>query len=128
MLVKIYGNTAEGEKLYSLAECIGCESHVIDGAPDPAHASTSYIERQNFTMRMSMRRFTRLTNAFSKKIENRVAMVALHVMYCTTTIAESIRRCGLLRRCKRTSAIMFWSIAELIALILNYAERRPNCG
>jgi IS1 family transposase len=81
MLQKIYNDTTEGQKRYSPAECIGCERKVIDGYPDPKHISTSYVERQNLTMRMSMRRFTRLTNAFSKKIENHVAMVALHVMH-----------------------------------------------
>jgi IS1 family transposase len=81
MLQKIYNDAPEGQKRYSPAECIGCETKVIDGDPDPKHISTSYVERQNLTMRMSMRRFTRLTNAFSKKIENHVAMVALHVMY-----------------------------------------------
>src|SRR5665213_282340 len=81
MLQKIYNDASEGQKRYSPAECIGCETHVIDGDPDPKHISTSYIERQNLTMRMSMRRFTRLTNAFSKKIDNHVAMIALHIMY-----------------------------------------------
>jgi IS1 family transposase len=81
MLQKIYNDTSEGQKRYSPAECIGCETRVIDGDPDPKHISTSYVERQNLTMRMSIRRFTRLTNAFSKKIENHVAMIALHIMY-----------------------------------------------
>jgi hypothetical protein len=80
-LVKIYGETYEEQKRYSPAECIGCELHVIDGDPDPDHISTSYIERQNLTMRMSMRRFTRLTNAFSNKIENHAASVAIHMMH-----------------------------------------------
>ena len=69
------------EKRYSPAECIGCESKSHDRQPDPEHISTSYVERQNLTMRMSMRRFTRLTNAFSKKVENHAAAVALHFMY-----------------------------------------------
>ncbi len=80
-LVKIYGSPTDGEKRYSPAECIGCERHLIDGDPDPGHISTSYIERANLTMRMGMRRFTRLTNAFSKKIENHAAAVALHMMH-----------------------------------------------
>jgi IS1 family transposase len=80
-LVKIYGQTSEGQKRYSPAECLGCERKAIVGHPDPAHVSTSYIERANLTMRMGMRRFTRLTNGFSKKIENHVAAVALHMMY-----------------------------------------------
>ena len=81
MLQKIYNDTTEGQKRYSPAVCIGCERKVIDGYPDPAHVSTSYIERANLTMRMGMRHFTRLTNGFSKKIENHVASVAIHLMH-----------------------------------------------
>ena len=80
-LVKLYNETSEGQKRYSPAECIGCKPQVIDGDPDPAHVSTSYIERSNLTMRMGMRRFTRLTNGFSKKIENHSAAVAIHLMH-----------------------------------------------
>ena len=80
-LVKLYGNEPGGEKRYSPAVCLGAEKTRIQGRPDPAHISTSYIKRQNLTMRMSMRRFTRLTNAFSKKLENHAAAVALHFMY-----------------------------------------------
>jgi hypothetical protein len=61
--------------------CIGTKQETITGAPDPKHISTSYVERQNLTMRMSMRRFTRLTNAFSKKVENHAAAVALYFIY-----------------------------------------------
>jgi hypothetical protein len=63
------------------ATCLGTETKVVKGNPDPGHISTSYVERQNLTMRMSMRRFTRLTNAFSKKAENLAAAVSLHFMY-----------------------------------------------
>ena len=81
MLVKLYGQDPEPEERYSPAVCIGTETSVITGDPDPAHISTSYVERQNLTMRMSMRRFTRLTNAFSKKVENLAAAVSLHFMH-----------------------------------------------
>ena len=70
-----------GREAYSPAECIGCERHAVPGYPDPDHISTSYIERANLTMRMSMRRFTRLTNAFSNKIDNHTAAIALHMMH-----------------------------------------------
>jgi len=82
-LIKIYG-TPQGdgnEKRYSPAECTGSEKKIIIGRPDETFISTSYIERQNLTMRMHMRRFTRLTNAFSKKIENHCHAVALHFVY-----------------------------------------------
>ena len=81
MLVKVYGASPEGEKRYSPAECVAAEKVWVQGNPDPKHISTSYVERQNLTMRMNMRRFTRLTNAFSKKVENHAAAIALHFMY-----------------------------------------------
>jgi len=81
MLVKIYGHDPEPDTRYSPAECIGCQTVAITGRPNPRYISTSHVERQNLTMRMGMRRFTRLTNAFSKKIENHVAAVALHYLY-----------------------------------------------
>lgn len=81
MLVKLYGDAPEGQRRYSPPEVIGAEIHVIQGKPDKTHVSTSYVERQNLTMRMSMRRFTRLTNAFSKKLDNHEHAIALHFMY-----------------------------------------------
>lgn len=80
-LQKIYGASLENETRYSPATCIGCDMKVVSGNPDPKHVSTSYVERQNLTMRMGMRRFTRLTNGFSKKIENHIAAVAIHFIH-----------------------------------------------
>jgi IS1 family transposase len=83
-LVKLYGKNEKNpnaEKRYSPADCIGCKKQVETGNPDPKHISTSFVERQNLTMRMHMRRFTRLTNAFSKKIENHTYAIALHFVY-----------------------------------------------
>lgn len=95
MLVKTYGGPIEGsgpERRYSPAECTGAKKTVITGDPDKKHISTSYIERQNLTLRMHMRRFTRLTNAFSKKIENHAHAVALHfMMYNFVRIHKSLR-------------------------------------
>ncbi|MFY9657987.1 MAG: IS1 family transposase [Methylocystis sp.] len=82
MLVKMYGNAPESFKgRYSPAECTGIKKTKIEGKPDMAHVSTSYVERQNLTMRMHNRRFTRLTNAFSKKFENHAHMVAIYAVW-----------------------------------------------
>jgi IS1 family transposase len=80
-LQKIYGASGEPEKRYIPAKCIGCEMKTVSGDPDPKHVSTSYVERQNLTMRIATRRLTRLTNGFSKKFENHAHAVALHFMH-----------------------------------------------
>src|SRR6185295_6169394 len=81
MLIKLYGGDGGADTRYSPAECLGTREVCITGQPDPDHISTSYVERQNLTMRMGMRRFTRLTNGFSKKVDNLKANVALHYMH-----------------------------------------------
>lgn len=122
-LIKLYGSTQEAETKYSPGECIGCKRERVVGNPDPAHVSTSFIERQNLTMRMSMRRFTRLTNAFSKKIENHVAMIAVHYMnYNFCRIHQSLRITPAMAAGVSNHV---WDIEEIIA-ILEAATPKPG--
>ena len=80
-LQEVYGGPAEPDTRYSPPICIGCDLKVVSGDPNPKQVSNRYVERQNLAMRVGMRRFTRLTNAFSKKVENYAAMVAIHFLY-----------------------------------------------
>lgn len=124
-LVKLYGtdaNPRKPEQRYSPSVCIDAVPHRVTGNPDPDHISTSYAERLNLTMRMSMRRYTRLTNAFSKKIENLAAAVSLHFMHYNF--------CRVHKTLGTTSAVAagitdhVWTLNDLIAL-LEEAERVP---
>lgn len=116
-LHKIYGASLENETRYSPAVCIGCDMKTVTGNPDPKHVSTSYVERQNLTMRMGMRRFTRLTNAFSKKFENHAFAVALHFMYCNfVRIHQSLRVTPAMESGLANHA---WTLDELVAIIPN---------
>jgi len=114
-LVKLYGSDVEAEKRYSPAQCVGCERKVIDGDPDPKHISTSYIERQNLTMRMQIRRFTRLTNAFSKKIENHVAALAIFYMHYNFVRIHQTLRVTPAMAAGVTGRL--WSIEDLVSLL-----------
>jgi IS1 family transposase len=114
-LQKIYGASEETEKRYSPAKCIGCESKVVMGNPDPKHISTSYVERQNLTMRMNIRRFTRLTNAFSKKIDNHAYAVALHFMYMNFVRIHQTLRVTPAMEAGLASAP--WTIEQLVSLM-----------
>lgn len=93
-LVKLYGDAPGPAGRYSPADCTGIKKNRIEGSPDPAHVSTSYVERQNLTMRMQMRRFTRLTNAFTKKAENHAHAVALHFMIYNFVRIHQTLRCS----------------------------------
>lgn len=116
MLVKIYGEIdTEGQRRYSPAACIGCEIKSVTVNPDPDHISTSYIERANLTMRMGMRRFTRLTNGYSKKLENHAAAVSLHMMFYNfgrrhMTLGTSPAVAGGI-------ADHIWSVEEIVCLL-----------
>ena len=91
-LVEIYGNDPDRQKRYSPAQCLGTTRLAIIGEPNPAHVSTSYVERQDFTMRMQIRRFIRLTNALSKKLTNHIHMVALfHMWYNFGRIHQTLQ-------------------------------------
>jgi len=115
MLVKLYGNDRESETRYSPAECIGCKTAAITGNPNPRHISTSLVERQNLTMRMQMRRFTRLTNAFSEKVENLGHAVALHFMhYNFCRVHQTLRVTPAM---EAGIADHVWGIEEIVALL-----------
>ena len=116
MLVKLYGKGEQGpERQYSPAACKGARKVAIKGRPDYKEISTSYIERQNLTMRMGMRRFTRLTNGFSKKIENHEAAIALHYMhYNFCRIHQTLRVTPAM---EAGVSDHVWSIAEIMALL-----------
>jgi IS1 family transposase len=120
MLIKVYGHpTTEGQRRYSPPECISTEKNVIQGDPDIARVSTSYIERQNLTMRMSMRRFTRLTNGFSKKIENHMHAISLHFMYYNfarphTTLSKPYPKTPAMAAGVTDQV---WDVGEIVALL-----------
>lgn len=117
MLVKTYGSpqSTTDQRRYSSAECTGIEKLPICGKPDKKNVSTSYVERQNLTMRMSMRRFTRLTNGFSKKVENLEAAVSLYFMYYNfCRIHQTLRVTPAM---EAGIADHVWALEEIINLI-----------
>lgn len=114
-LVKLYGPSITAPGRYSPAECIGARKLAVEGSPDKAHVSTSYVERQNLTMRMSMRRFTRLTNGFSKKLDNHIHALALYFAFYNF--------CRIHKTLKVTPAMaagitdLLWSLEDIVARI-----------
>lgn len=126
VLMKLYGGSSSktADVRYSPAECVGCEKHPKIGNPDPRHISTSYVERQNLTMRMHMRRFTRLTNGFSKKIESHIAALAIHYMHYNF--------CRIHQTLRITPAMAagisnhVWELSEVIALLESRRDAAPR--
>ncbi len=113
---KIYGASSETpEARDSPAKCIGCDMKTVIGTPDYQHVSTSFVERQNLTMRMSMRRFTRLTNGFSKKIENHAAAIALYFAFYNFCRVHQTLRITPAMQAGLTDHV--WEVAELVALL-----------
>jgi IS1 family transposase len=123
MLVKAYGQTEQkNEVRYSPVECVGAKKQKIVGKPKKKDVSTSFIERQNLTMRMSMRRFTRLTNAFSRKIENHAHAIALHYMVYNFVRMHSSLRCTPAMAAGVTSKL--WDIEDVVALLPEPVARK----
>ncbi len=115
MLVKIYGPSGEGEKRYSPAQCLGAVKHRIEGNPDPDYVSTSFAERSNLNIRMHTRRFTRLTNAFSKKVENHAHSVALFAMYYNFVRIHKTLRTTPAMAAKVTERL--WEIGDIVEVL-----------
>lgn len=124
MLQKIYGADQQGERRYSPAKCIGAERKPVTGNPDEKHISTSYAERQNLTMRMHMRRFTRLTNAFSKKVENHACAVALHSMYYNFVRLHQTLRMSPAMAAGVTDRL--WEMADIVDVIDAFEAKRKR--
>jgi len=118
MLIKLYGeppSSPEAARRYSPSDCVGTRTEKITGNPDPKHVSTSYAERAKLTMRMAMRRFTRLTNAFSKKLDNHAHMVALYALwYNFVRIHKTLRMTPAMAAGIETR---LWSMEDVVVLI-----------
>jgi hypothetical protein len=115
ILIKHYGAPVGALGRYSPGECMGIEQRRVDGRPAGEHVNTSYVERQNLTMRMSMRRFTRLTNAFSKKAEYHAHMVALYTTWYNFVRQHKTLRCSPAMAAGLSATL--WSMSDFVALI-----------
>jgi hypothetical protein len=124
VLIKLYGAPSaapEAARRYSPTECVGTRKDRVKGRPDPKHVSTSYVERANLTMRMSMRRFTRLTNAFSKKLTNHAHMVALYALwYNFVRMHKTLRMSPAMAAGIETR---LWSMEDVAAMLDEHAQR-----
>ena len=119
-LIKLFGDAPGPARRYSPAECTGIRKTRVEGKPDKAHVSTSYAERQNLTMRMSMRRFTRLTNAFSKKAENHTHALALYFTFYNFVRQHKTLRCSPAMAAGLSATL--WSMEDMVAMIDTQAE------
>ncbi len=118
MLVKIYGPSIEGPRRYSPPVCLGAHKGRVRGKPDPAHISTSYAERNNLNIRMHSRRFTRLTNAFSKKLENHAHAMSLHFMYYNfVRIHKTLR---MTPRMATGVTERLWEMTDIVQIVEEY--------
>lgn len=126
MLVKVYGTPEGTIGRYSPGECVGAEKRRVEGRPDPAHISTSFAERSNLTMRMGNRRFTRLTNAFSKKAENHAHMVALHMMYYNFVRIHTTLRCTPAMAAGVTTKLS--ELADMVRVLEEWEARQANAA
>jgi hypothetical protein len=124
MLVKLYGESPEAEKRYSPAACIGAHKTVIEGEPDPKHISTSFSERSNLNVRMHTRWFTRLTNAFSKKVENHAYSVALFAVYYNFVRIHKTLRTTPAMAAKVTSRL--WEIGDIVDVLEAWERLRMS--
>jgi len=116
MLVKLYGKAQEGsETRYSPAVCLGTKRNIIHGDPDPEHISTPYVERRNLSMRMGIRRFTRLANAFSKKLENHVHALSIYFMHYNLVRIHQTLRCTPAMEAGVTDRL--WSLEDMVGIV-----------
>ena len=123
MLIKHYGD-APGEGRYSPGVCTGATQKRVEGRPDPAHVSTSYAERANLTLRMGSRRFTRLTNAFSKKVENHAHSVAIHTMHYNFVRIHQTLRCTPAMAAGVTKTL--WELADMVKVLEDWEASKDD--
>jgi len=123
-LQKIYGAPEEKDTRYSPARCIGCEMKEVSGRPDPKHVSTSFVERQNWTVRTTMRRYTRLSNGFSRKLENHAAATALNYFAYNFIKIHRTLRVSPAMAAGVTDCL--WDVNDLVALWESYEQRRAE--
>jgi IS1 family transposase len=126
ILQKIYGSVLENETRYSPAKCIGIDVRQVSGSPDPKHISTSYIERQNWTVRTKMRRYTRLSNGFSRKLRNHAAATALNYFAYNFIQIHSTLRTSPAMAAGVTDRL--WDVADLVALWESYEKQESNAA